>query len=254
MRRQLLERSDLSVSRFSFCLSAALTAATFSLPAAADPTAKEAYDQGIEAYKRGDLKGASQEFARADTLSPNAVSLQAALDAAIEADDAALVAELLERTKREPASPDLAASITAAHLRFEGRLSPAASSSTPPTSSTPATSTDHDRGLPPIVVYAGLGVTTILAGMTTYFAVDTSNTHDSFANAGCDQANLPECGGLKNDGESSQQLANIGFVSTVIVGLATAIIGFAYTDWRAPVLGSRRVDRTGATGPLRIRF
>ncbi len=227
-------------------------------PASAEPTAaKQAYDQGVEAYERGDLEGASQQFARADTLAPNAVSLQAALDAAIDADDAALVSELLQRSKRGPAPPNLAASITAAHLKFQGRLSPEATSST----ATLAPRPERDGGLPPIVVYGGLGLTTILAGLTTYFALDTSHTHDTFTNAGCDQTNLPECGGLKNEGESSQQLANIGFAATIIVGLATAIIGFGFTDWKAPILG--RTDRTGlgrspngasAAGALRVRF
>lgn len=84
--------------------------------------AKEAYDRGLEAHKRGDLTRAAEEFARADSLAPSAVALQAALDAAIEADDAALGAELLERSKREPAPPPaLASSITAAHLKFNGR-------------------------------------------------------------------------------------------------------------------------------------
>lgn len=83
--------------------------------------AKEAYNRGLEAHKRGELKKAAEEFARADSLAPSAVALQAALDAAIDADDAVLGAELLERSKREPAPPSLASSITAAHLKFQGR-------------------------------------------------------------------------------------------------------------------------------------
>ncbi|MBX3202385.1 MAG: hypothetical protein KF894_29935 [Labilithrix sp.] len=98
---------------------------TAPLTASAEPEgrqdAKEAYDRGLEAHKRGALHDAAEEFARADALAPSAVALQAALDAAIEADDAGLGAELLERSKRAPAPPALASSITAAHLKFRGR-------------------------------------------------------------------------------------------------------------------------------------
>ncbi|MBX3219344.1 MAG: hypothetical protein KF795_02425 [Labilithrix sp.] len=99
--------------------------AALSLGAGAEPVdragAKEAYDRGVEAHKRGELHDAAEEFARADALAPSAVALQAALDAAIEADDASLGAALLERSKRGPAPPALASSITAAHLKFRGR-------------------------------------------------------------------------------------------------------------------------------------
>jgi len=98
---------------------------TLSALAHAEPSdkarAREAYDLGLEAHKRGDVHKAAEEFARADALAPSAVALQAALDAAIESDDAPLGAELIERSKREPAPPGLASSITVAHLKFSGR-------------------------------------------------------------------------------------------------------------------------------------
>lgn len=83
--------------------------------------ARAAYDRGLEARKRGDLKRASEELALADALVPDPHALRAALDAAVEADDAALGEELVARAQREPAAPDLAASVTAAHLKFNGR-------------------------------------------------------------------------------------------------------------------------------------
>lgn len=89
--------------------------------AAAKQHAKEAYDRGLDAHKHGEMARAAKEFAAADSYSPSPFALQAALDAAIDADDVALGAELLERAKREPAPPALASSITAATIKFNGR-------------------------------------------------------------------------------------------------------------------------------------
>jgi hypothetical protein len=83
--------------------------------------AKEAYDRGVDAHNKGDMQRAAHEFAKADALAPSAVALQAALDAAIEADDPALGGELLERSTREKPSGQLAASVGQAKTKFAGR-------------------------------------------------------------------------------------------------------------------------------------
>jgi len=83
--------------------------------------AKEAYDRGTQASARGDAKRAAEEFGRADALAPSPVALQAALDAAVDADDALLGAELLERSKRATPTSALAASIDAATKKLGGR-------------------------------------------------------------------------------------------------------------------------------------
>lgn len=107
--------------------STALTIALLfiAIPASADDAtreqAKEAYDRGVDAHKHGEMARAAKEFAAADALQPSPQALQAALDAAIDADDVALGAELLERAKREPATPGLASSITAASMKFNSR-------------------------------------------------------------------------------------------------------------------------------------
>jgi hypothetical protein len=107
-----------------------LAAATFAAPlASAQPLgsdkarAKEAYDRGVEAHKRGDMQKAAEEFARADALAPSAVALQAALDAAAEADDVALGGELLERSARESGreTPALKSSVQTARTKLGGR-------------------------------------------------------------------------------------------------------------------------------------
>lgn len=292
--------------------------------------ARQAYDRGLEAHKRGDKKTAAEEFARADALSPSPVALQAALDSAIEADDVALGAELIERSKRAPAPPALAASVTAAHLRFngragrvlvkcpsgstcrakidgrtietdkvafatlgqhsvlvevDGRAGPAkvvdltaeetveivpdstggatAAAAGEPSPAQPFESwpTDDDRApakdresskrLSPIFFYGGVGVTVLLAGATTVFALNTSSAHDDFTKAGCARANFDPCARLQADGQSNQTLTNVFFVSTVVAGAATAVVGVFFTNWSAPMFG---VDRNGATLGWRARF
>lgn len=291
----------------------ASVAITISSPAHAQPSdkarAKEAYDRGLEAHKRGDLERAAEEFARADAFAPSPIALQAALDAAIEADDAPLGAELLERSRREPAPPGLAASITAAHLKFNGRtgkvrvicpksatctaklderpidvekvvwartgqhtvvsqidgksvkkvvdvgpdqlveISPvkggtstrvAADDTTPPAEADegPRKRGRLADGLPPIFFYGGLGLTVVLAGVTTYFMVDTSNKHSEFENAGCTRGNFAPCAGLQSDGESSQSTANVMLALTGVAAVGTAVVGVAFTNWKGPLLAA----------------
>jgi hypothetical protein len=83
--------------------------------------ARQAYDRGTAAHRRGDFAEAATDFARADELAPSPVALRAALDEAVHADDPALGMELIERSSRASAEGDLAASIAAARLKFHGR-------------------------------------------------------------------------------------------------------------------------------------
>jgi hypothetical protein len=284
---------------------------TMASSASAEPSdkarAREAYDRGLDAHKRGDLQKAAEEFASADSLEPSAVALQAALDAAIEADDAPLGVELLERSKREPAPPGLASSITAAHLKWSGRtgrlrvscpkgascaamvderpvdvdkvvwartgqhrvvvhvdggdaqtklvdlnadqvvevmptkggrtaVARVAPADPEPLSEPSTEASTPAGGLSPLVFYTGVGLTLVLAGVTTYFAIDTSSKHASFEDAGCGRADVARCTELKNDGERSQQATNIGLALTAVSGVATAIVGVALTNWKGPVL------------------
>ncbi len=290
------------------------TAMTVSLPALAQPgdkaRAKEAYDRGLQAHKRGDVKKAAEEFARADSLAPSPIALQAALDATIEADDAPLGAELLERSRREPAPPGLAASITAAHLKFNGRTGKvrvacpgsascsakvddqpievdkvvwartgqhtvvaqvdgkshkqqievssdqlveisavkgvaAARAELEDTTPPPDADSDSPRkrgafagGLPPIVFFGAAGLTVAVAGVTTYFAIDTSSQHSEFEKAGCNQANFAPCAGLRSDGESSQSTTNVMLALTGVAAVGTAVIGVAFTNWKGPMIAA----------------
>ena len=258
--------------------------------------ARAAYDRGLEARKRGDMKRASEELAKADALVPNASALQAALDAAVEADDAALGEELVARSQREPASPALAASVTAAHLKFNGRagrlraLCPrtpkcfarldgraidtdvpvwtttgahlvtfvvGGTSQNKPVDVTtegmpdvfPATKgqqvhpedrpppgrTHGEGGLPPLVTYAGVGLSVALLAATTFFALDAKHTHDAFHDASCAAPGgrgNPGCQDAHDDGVRRQAFANVALVSTFVVAAATAVVALAFTDWK----------------------
>lgn len=118
-RRQLRNQKQLALSALAAAL--LITAPAFADDATNRVRAKEAYDRGLDAHKHGEMARAAKEFAAADAYVPSAFALQAALDAAIDADDVSLGAELLERAKREPAPPGLASSITAASIKFGGR-------------------------------------------------------------------------------------------------------------------------------------
>ncbi len=283
--------------------------------------AKEAYDRGTQAHARGDFRHAAEEFAKADALAPSPVALQAALDAAVDADDFLLGAELLERAKRLGSSRPgtLGASIDAATTKLGGRaghvkvvcpsgarctatldgasfdsgkgvwsrvgphalvvqvdgapdtrtvevragedmeiVAARASAATPvafpppvpaptaqltPTPSAPAPDATAAKPLSPLVFWIGTGVTVVLGGATTYFALTASSKHQSFADAGCGVLATSECPSLKSSGEDAQTSANIGFAVTGIVAATTIIIGVFLTDWagtkkaaRAPVL------------------
>lgn len=286
----------------------ALAAAATTLPslAHAEPpdraSAKEAYDRGLEAHERGDEQTAAEEFARADALSPSPVALQAALDAAIGADDAALGAELLERSKRAPPTPTLASSITAAHLKFRGRagrvrvtcptgarcvarmderpidvdkdvwattgkhsivvdvdgkaqrkivdvtadgpvdVTPVGAPGRAPSGEPAATPVEtppprrEGEGLPRIFFYGGVGLTVGLAGVTTYFALDTKSEHDRFEDLGCARTSFPECASIKRSGVSGQHVTNVMLVLTGASAVATAVVGAVFTNWKGPLL------------------
>lgn len=286
--------------------------------------AKEAYDRGVEAHAKGDLRRAAQEFARADSLAPSPVALQAALEAAIDADDPALGAELLERSAREKPTGQLAARVSTARAKFAGRAgrvrvqcpsgttctatldgaaidtqkpvwtrtgqhsvvvqvdgdaqtrlvrvepdaiadvtgtkpSGAAPAAAPAPAASATTINEEpkgmqrglDKGLPPIVFYAGAGATVLLAGVTTFFALDTKNKHDEFENLGCNRANLTDCEPLKDDGERAQTYTNVTLVLTGVAAVATAVIGIGFTDWKGPLIGAAPLPGGGSVALAR---
>jgi hypothetical protein len=101
-----------------------LTALLIAAPALGDDArarAREAYDRGTAAHKRGDFAQAAVDYALADEMAPSPVALRAAIDEAVRADDAALGMELVARAGRAPAPSDLAKSVAAARTKFQGK-------------------------------------------------------------------------------------------------------------------------------------
>lgn len=281
--------------------------------------AKEAYDRGVDAHNKGDMHKAAQEFARADSLAPSAVALQAALDASIEADDPALGSELLERSSREKPSGQLAASVNQAKTKFAGRagrvriscpadatclatIDGAPMETTKPAwartgqhtvvvqvdrdSQTKLVRVEADQivevagtktanpttvneppgpvpepkkkrfedGLPPVFFYGGVGLTVLLAGATTYFAISTASKHDEFKNLGCANANITGCDDLKDEGEGSQTSTNAGIVLTGVAAVATIVVGIAFTNWKSPTFGLAPLPGGGGAAMFAKRF
>lgn len=83
--------------------------------------AKEAYARGLAAHEAHDYKAAARAFAEADSILPSSTALGAALDAAVEADDPVLGAELIERGGRPGATAELTKSLADARAKLGGR-------------------------------------------------------------------------------------------------------------------------------------
>lgn len=92
--------------------------------AAADDRAKAraAYERATAANDLGDYATAARELALADELAPNAVTLSAALESALDADAAAVGMELEARARLRGASGPLEALAKKARERFSGRV------------------------------------------------------------------------------------------------------------------------------------
>src|SRR5262249_46498864 len=84
--------------------------------------AHEAYERGTRAFRRGDYATAAREYAAADALSPNPVALQAALDAAVQADDPVLGVALLDRARGSARTDGLFTTMMTAERKFAHRV------------------------------------------------------------------------------------------------------------------------------------
>lgn len=99
-------------------------------------------------------------------------------------------------------------------------------------------STDGRRRLPPIVFYAGVGATAAMAGLTTFLALQTKQTHDEFESLGCARTALSDCATLKDDGEARQTATNVSLAFTGVFAVATAVVGAGFTRWNGPLVGA----------------
>lgn len=100
-----------------------VTLAFCASPAAADEveTAGTLYDRGAQAQARGEYARAAGLFARADDLVPDAIALEAAINAAVLADDAPLAMSLVQRAGRAAMPPRLASAVRAARKKLGAR-------------------------------------------------------------------------------------------------------------------------------------
>lgn len=84
--------------------------------------AHEAYERGARAFGQGSYAVAATEFARADELQPAPAALEAALKAAILAEDPVLAITLVDRAAGRPANEAVAAQAARANDRFAHKV------------------------------------------------------------------------------------------------------------------------------------
>jgi hypothetical protein len=104
----------------------ALALLSWAVPAAAQPTAsaaaRQAYDQGTEAFEKGDFSTAARQFARADALAPHPVALRWALSASVKAGDPVLTMTLVDRAATHARDADLDRAVDKARASFADKV------------------------------------------------------------------------------------------------------------------------------------
>jgi len=83
--------------------------------------AHDAYDRATRAYDKGDFVTATREYAEADRIAPTNASLEAALEAAIRADDPEQGQELVERAATRTLDKPTMKTVESARARFADR-------------------------------------------------------------------------------------------------------------------------------------
>ncbi|HEX5099764.1 MAG TPA: hypothetical protein VFV94_09710 [Polyangiaceae bacterium] len=223
--------------------------------------AADAYDAGVDAYGIGKYALAARHFLDADTLVPSEDALYNAFMAAKASRDPALVEETAQRVvDRKGVSPSLRGAALVALARPEPSIAAAAPAPAPEATpvrdsavalhaqqSKPAEDT-ADEGGPAWarpVFYTGVGVTAVLAGLTTLSGLDTLQAKNQ----------LP---GTQADNDSVMHRAyrtDALLVGTLVAAGATAYVGLSLVDWgpaKVQVAASVAPDR--ATLSLEQRF
>ena len=110
-----------------------------------------------------------------------------------------------------------------------------------PEADKPAPQSDK-KPLPPLVFYGGLGLTTLLGGVTVW------STLDMRANPGKDKVR-EDCAGASEscptyqDALSAQRRTNVLLISTGVVAVGTAVVGAVFTDWTDEAPPSREASK-----------
>jgi hypothetical protein len=233
-------------------------------------SAAQSYDRGVAEFDRGQYGLAARSFLDADSDAPSVDALRNALIAARKARDAALVHEAAERAlAREKAAPELAndardalaeaetwnASSPAANEAVEP--APAVEESPPePPSRAPSTATStaagehadrarHDHAWARPAFITGVAATAALTGLVIWSGIDTLNKRSELSGS---QHGNDEVYGAAHRTDAL-------LASALVVGAATAYVGFVWVDWRKSETATAvRVEPGGATLLVRGRF
>ena len=203
--------------------------------------AADAYDAGVDAYAIGKYALAARHFLDADTLVPSEDALYNAFMAAKASGNPALLEEAAQRVvDRKGVNPSLRGAALVALAKPEPSTAAAPPEPTPDVtpvrdrsialhaqqSKGAKDTADQDAG--PAwarpVFYTGVGVTAVLAGLTTLSGLDTLAAKNQ----------LP---GTQADNDSVMRRAyrtDALLVGTLVAAGATAYVGLSLVDWGGP--------------------
>lgn len=184
--------------------------------------------------------------------------------------------ELRPSNASAPAAPSGPAAVVPAAVPTP-TSAPVASSSAPTTnapSSGPETGraagpdhvdhVDHvevgGKGLPPVVVVIGAGLTAVAGGLSVWSGLDTKGTHDDFTTQRCATQRSTSCDELASSGKSAETRSNVLFVTTGVLAVATLATAIFFVDYgshdgttSAPARGLRVVPAIGSNaGEVRV--
>jgi tetratricopeptide (TPR) repeat protein len=102
---------------------------------------------------------------------------------------------------------------------------------TRPVRRSPEVPRDEPRGLDPIWVYAGAGLTAVLGGVTLWSALDTKSSHDDYERA-LPTLTQAEVNQRVDDGHKKELRNNVLIGGTALVGVGTVVVGLFLVDWK----------------------
>ena len=107
-------------------------------------------------------------------------------------------------------------------------------------------------GVSPVWFLVGAGATLALGAGTAASALDTSSKHDDFVKAGCDVHGSAACDAAAKSGQDAQTRTNVLLVAAAALGVATVILGAAFTRWGGDA--GDGVKSAARAGALHVEF
>jgi hypothetical protein len=102
------------------------------------------------------------------------------------------------------------------------------------------------RVLNPLYFYIGAGATAVLGGVTIWSGIDTvNNPGKDRVRDTCQHGTQASCDSVFNQGKNAELRTNVLIGATSVVGVATAVIGIFFTDWK----GKKKTDDTATIVP-----